>query len=271
MNLLNKIILRLKKIIHILLKNFNLRIVKYKYYEDLTKSQTSSFDIKFLSTLVNSSKINDVIRYLEKSKADLRQDLFVLNELHFKKEGFFVEFGACDGIVSSNTYLLEKEFKWKGILCEPAKLFEQDLKKNRKCHIDTKLVWKESEKELTFNETTEHPRLSTIQIFSNTDQWYLERRNGKEYNVETISLNDLLKKFNAPKIIDYLSIDTEGSEFDILNNFNFENYSFKIITCEHNNTANREKIFNLLKKYGYIRKYSEITQCDDWYMNSLII
>ena len=271
MNLLDRIIFKVKRIIHFLLKNMNLKILKYGDYENLTKSQVSFFDIKFLSALVNSRKINDVIKYLEKSKSDLRQDLFALNELNFKKNGFFVEFGACDGIISSNTHLLEKDFEWNGILCEPARFFSKQLQINRKCHIENKLVWKESGKNLTFNESTAHPRLSTIDAFSNTDRWYLERRNGEKYNVETISLNDLLKKYNAPKIIDYLSIDTEGSEFDILKNFNFENYIFKIITCEHNNTPNREKIFDLLKKHGYIRKYSEITQYDDWYINSSII
>lgn len=44
-----------------------------------------------------------------------------------------------------------------------------------------------------------------------------------------------------PKIIDYLSIDTEGSEFDILSNFNFKEFKFRIITCEHNFGPNRKK------------------------------
>ena len=91
MNLLDRIIFKVKKVIHILLKNINLKILKYEDYENLTKSQVSIFDIKFLSALVNSGKINDVIKYLEKSKSDLRQDLFALNELNFKKNGFFVD------------------------------------------------------------------------------------------------------------------------------------------------------------------------------------
>lgn len=76
----------------------------------------------------------------------------------------------------------------------------------------------------------------------------------------------MLKKYNAPKKIEYLSIDTEGSEFEILNNFNFNEYEFKIITCEHNFNKNREKINNLLSKNGYIRKYVGFSDYDDWYI-----
>ncbi|MFM8245210.1 MAG: FkbM family methyltransferase, partial [Candidatus Fonsibacter sp.] len=83
-----------------------------------------------------------------------------------------------------------------------------------------------------------------------------------------ISLEDVLKKFNAPLYIDYLSVDTEGSEFEILKNFNFSMFTFKIITCEHNFTKNRQKIFNLLSQKGYVRKFKNLSQFDDWYINS---
>ena len=85
-------------------------------------------------------------------------------------------------------------------------------------------------------------------------------------SVETISLVDLLKKYNAPKHIDYLSIDTEGSEFDILENFDFNTYSFSVITCEHNYTPMRDKIYDLLTSKGYERKLTEVSRWDDWYI-----
>ena len=95
-----------------------------------------------------------------------------------------------------------------------------------------------------------------------------QRRNGNIYDVKTISLEDMLSKFKAPNFIDYLSIDTEGSEFEILENFNFDRYKFKIITCEHNYSADRKKIYNLLINNGYQRKFVELSKWDDWYVLS---
>ena len=107
--------------------------------------------------------------------------------------------------------------------------------------------------------------LSTLENFTSIDLYKDLRKDGVLYYTKTISLLDLLDKYNAPKTIDYLSIDTEGSEYDILSSFDFSKYKFKIITCEHNFTEQREKIFNLLTSKGYRRKYTDISNVDDWY------
>ena len=62
---------------------------------------------------------NDHVRYtIARSKAQLKQDLFVLATLNFKRNGYFVEFGATSGVDISNTCLLEFDFGWRGILAE---------------------------------------------------------------------------------------------------------------------------------------------------------
>ncbi len=50
------------------------------------------------------------------TKSQMYQDLFVLAECNFRRKGFFVEFGATNGLDLSNTYLMEKNFGWEGIL-----------------------------------------------------------------------------------------------------------------------------------------------------------
>ncbi len=130
-------------------------------------------------------------------------------------------------------------------------------------------MWKDSNSELIFNETNV-PELSTLDSFSNNDLHTKNRQTGHRYNVHTISLNDLLRKHSAPRHIDYLSIDTEGSEYEILNAFDFSKYNIQIITVEHNNTPQREMIFKLLSGHGYERKYESISYFDDWYTKNII-
>ena len=135
----------------------------------------------------------------------------------------------------------------------------------RKVNINTDCLWSETGKELIFNEVDDG-ELSTIDEFSSSDQHKNRRLNGRQYKVNTISLKDLLIKYDAPKLIDYLSIDTEGSEFEILKNFDFDNFKFRVITCEHNYNDNREKIYKLLTDNGYIRKFVNISKFEDWYV-----
>lgn len=200
-----------------------------------------------------------------KSRAQLKQDMFVLDELGYKRDGYFVEFGATNGVDLSNTYLLEKEMGWTGILAEPAKVWSEALANNRNCHVTFDCVWSESGKTLEFNEVVA-AELSTVDEFSGVDEHASTRANGTRYTVNTISLLDLLEKYGAPKVIDYLSIDTEGSEYEILSAFDFDKYQFKVITCEHNYTPMREKLFDLLSSKGYTRKYTEYSRFDDWYV-----
>ena len=284
-----------KTLIKSLLKPFDITITRYSSYQELNNSYqelnnsyqalnnsyqalNNSYqellhntsravdDIELLHTLL-SEQAPKLLKYLNQSKSQLRQDLFVLSQLNFKRNGYFVEFGATNGVDLSNTYLMEKEFGWTGILAEPARCWHKRLLENRISDIETNCVWKDSHSNLIFNEV-DVAELSTIQTYSDTDFHKESRKSGKTYSVKTISLNDLLAKHNAPKQIDYLSIDTEGSEFEILSNFDFAKHSFQVITCEHNFTPMREKIYDLLSRYGYVRKYQELSKFDDWYVKS---
>lgn len=248
------------------LRKFDIGIGRYSNLEKLIKNSSASHDVEILLQLPEETALQR-LKYFRKSQSQLRQDLFVLSHLNFKTNGFFVEFGATNGIDLSNTYLMEKEFAWSGILAEPAKCWHATLKNNRVCSIDTDCVWSDSTSVLTFNEV-ETAEYSTINSYSDQDSHGRHRHGGKTYDVKTISLNDLLEKHNAPREIDYLSIDTEGSEFEILSHFDFSKHTFQVITCEHNHTPMREKIFELLAGQGYTRVYQDLSLFDDWYIKS---
>jgi FkbM family methyltransferase len=255
----------LNKIINRLLGLANLRLVMASRYFYLNNKIDEIADDarKSLINLILQSSFSDLEKIIKLSKSQIGQDLFVVALLSGKKNGYFVEFGATDGIGLSNTYMLEKEFSWSGILAEPGKNWHKNLIANRSCKIDFRCISDTSGKQIVFYES-DSPELSTISGLEKSDSNI--RKLKDSYSVETVSLNELLLHHKAPKIIDLLSIDTEGSELSILESFNFNNYKFAIIVCEHNFTQNREKIFTLLNANGYKRVWHEFTQFDDWYI-----
>jgi FkbM family methyltransferase len=220
---------------------------------------------------MNPKHLIHILEYLGENKSQLNQDLYVASQFNLfnsKFEGYFVEIGGANGIDLSNTYLLEKEFGWKGIIVEPAKIWQEMLLKNRpNIIIDKHIVWNKSNLNLDFFET-QTAELSTIGKYSSGDENRLLRELHRKYKLPTITLTDLLDKHHAPKHIEYLSIDTEGSEFDILNAVDFKKYTFDMITVEHNYTSSREKIHILLTKHGYRREFQEVSRFDDWYISS---
>ena len=197
--------------------------------------------------------------------------MFVLWQLNQKKNGVFVEFGATDGLFGSNSLMLEQR-GWTGILSEPAKCWHERLKLNRAgSTLDFRCVWVESNKQIDFSEC-EAEGLSTISSFVNQDHHANVREKSVHYSVNTVSLNDLLDQHSI-KGIDYLSIDTEGSEFDILNAWDPVQHPISIITVEHNYVVGkRDALEHLLTERGYIPLLRKYSLFDDWYVhNSLFL
>jgi len=256
----------IKETIKDILRSRNLRIGDHERITDaLFKARAHEqlpSQISFLQHLPSETAMQ-LLSYLPYVRSQSGQDLFVLSQLGPKKDGFFVEFGVTDGVNISNSYFFETTLGWKGIVAEPAKMWHRDLVRNRKCSIEKRCVWSSTGATLQFEEVAE---LSTVSEFADGDLHAASRQSSETYNVQTISLNDLLDKYQAPAHIDYLSIDTEGSEFEILNAFDFTRRKFSVITCEHNFTPQREKIHSLLVSHGYKRIMDAASKVDDWYV-----
>lgn len=197
------------------------------------------------------------------SKSQLQQDLLAAASANFKTSGYFVEFGATNGETLSNSYLLEKILGWTGILAEPGREWHATLDANRSARIVKKAVWSQSDLELEFIESGE---LSTLSAFRAKDE---HSRYGRSYKVKTISLMDLLRENEAPKFIDFLSVDTEGSELEILEAFDFSEFTFGLICVEHNFTPQEQAIERLLSANGYNRILEDFSQWDAWFVPSV--
>jgi FkbM family methyltransferase len=232
-------------------------------------SYQGAIDYLMAAAPIKSNDIKDLAYFFHRKRNEARgqlfQDLWVLWETKGKSGGYFVEFGAADGINLSNTYLLETKYAWKGILAEPTPSWHEELKK-REVIVDTRCVWTTSGEKVTFL-CSDIPEYSGMAETGKQDRLARKRKQATKIEVETISLVDLLVEHKAPKVIDYLSIDTEGSEFEILSHFDYERFRINLITVEHNFSENQAKIHELLTGKGYLRVFEEFSDFDGWYVH----
>jgi FkbM family methyltransferase len=204
----------------------------------------------------------ELIKAATMSRSQLGQELIALCLSDFQP-CFFVEFGATDGVSLSNTYALEKRYGWSGILAEPGKQWHALLQTNRDCIIDQRAVYSITAASLGFVEDGE---LGTLKGFEGNDLHRKIRKSTQSYVVESVSLNDLLDFHQAPSDIGFISIDTEGSELEILSTFEFSRYRVKFFAIEHNYSSTRPEIHKLMAINGYTRVLEELSAFDDWYV-----
>ena len=196
------------------------------------------------------------------------QDKWVVQDIfNYKKKGYFVDLAATDGIHENNTFVLEKRLGWKGICIEPNSSFFKYLKKNRKCHCSNKVV-SDKKKELKFFENGGVGGIIGSRYDNNLKKRYkILNKNSNQTkikNYNAVTLFSILKKYKAPKIIDYLSLDVEGAEIDVLKNFPFKKYKFLALTIER-----PPSILNkLLFKNGYL--FVKNHKVDTFYIHKIL-
>ncbi|MEJ0077359.1 MAG: FkbM family methyltransferase [Alphaproteobacteria bacterium] len=194
----------------------------------------------------SEADLPDIITALLESPAERHQDIFALLINGGKRNGYFVEFGACDGLAANNTVMLERRFGWKGILAEPDRFWQERLPLNRTAIIDKRCVSSETGRYLDFYQS-DRPGNSS----PDSSHAYLGGVVAS-YQVETVSLLDLLKEHRAPRFIDFLSVDTEGHEKAALANFDFDQYRFGFICVEeHEGVAAADSVEPILQNAGY--------------------
>jgi FkbM family methyltransferase len=188
----------------------------------------------------------------QKYYSQLGQDKWVLEKLDYKKNGFFIEIGAYDGITLSNTYALEKDFGWDGICVECNPEIIPQLIQNRKCAIEERPVMHLNGRDSPFYSHAEDLTLSALAPAG----YAVDRTTGvslqAQYILRTINMDTLLKKHNVPIDIDYISVDTEGAELSIVSTFDFKKYNVSCWTVEHNNDHD---IGTFLANFFYFQGY----------------
>mgnify|MGYP003649096067 CR=1 FL=1 len=175
-------------------------------------------------------------------------DKWVVDVFNKKRDGFFVEAGALNGILGSCTYVLESKLGWKGILVEPDPIIFQKLIENRPNSQCFDCCLYDENKELDYVQFELGGWSGISENWGPTRKVLPETHKHNVLKKKAITLEKLLKDNKAPKNIDYLALDVERSEEKILKDFPFHEFTFKAISIE----APTQALRTLLREKGYI-------------------
>jgi FkbM family methyltransferase len=183
------------------------------------------------------------------------------------KNGVFMDIGAHDGILLNNTLYFEKNNNWTGCNVEPIKTVYDQLVINRpSCiNINCAITNYDGTGEFICNSGYSE-MISGLKL--NYDQRHHERllreirENGSKteiIHINTKRMETLCDELDI-KHINYLSIDVEGAEFDVIKSINFDKVFIDVIDFENNYEDLSVEIIKYLetKNYVVIHKYTDI-------------
>lgn len=197
-----------------------------------------------------------------------------LHEFYFKNlhNGVFVDIGAHDGKWFSNSYFFEQEMGWYGICFEPVPRLFEHLRSIRTCTCIQACV-AGSEGVMEFVDITGPDYLSGLKKFfdEEPERWdrvYMEMRNFSNgsfriVNLPVVTFNKTMNEHGIT-YIDYLSIDTEGSEIDIIQSIDFDAIKIFAISIENNFGSTQAQDILQAKGFTFIAKFGGF---DDLYIN----
>lgn len=191
------------------------------------------------------------------SHPSTRNDEWVIKEVfQGMRSGYYVEAGAFDGITHSNTLALERSFYWQGLLIEPNLNLKAQIEENRPdAQLITKAIGVTGMTKATLLLGGQWSGLQELMSRKFLEGHVARLNPGVE--VDVITLHQALEEANAPRVIDYLSLDTEGSELPILLDYYLNTdvadlRRFKCISVEYGYDATILSALNLLLgHWGY--------------------
>ncbi|MDL2341608.1 MAG: FkbM family methyltransferase [Patescibacteria group bacterium] len=183
-----------------------------------------------------------------RSYAQNREDIYINWLLGGKSKGFYVDVGANDPVHESVTkFFYDKG--WRGINIEPIEHHYSSLKTERTKDINVQLGVSNKPGELVFREFVGADGLSTLDPGMQSDQKAAHRKS-KDYEIKVEPLSLILEK-NLPKNqkIDFLKIDVEGYEYEVISSNNWKKFRPMLVVVEANHVKHDWR--PLLTKAGY--------------------
>ena len=191
-----------------------------------------------------------------------KEDQFIYENFFYNvKNKTYIEIGACDGIMTSNTLFFEKELNWSGILIEANSYQYNRLKKNRPNNkIFTTLV-SDINKKIEYQCINNEAVSGVISTFPEGQEDFFKKDNihkywrNKEKKIELLqprTMQSILDECEINKI-DFFSLDVEGHEYNVLNSIDFSKTIIDVILVEMiGEDEKKERIRNFLKDKKYI-------------------
>ena len=166
------------------------------------------------------------------------EDKYIIQYLLKEKitDGIYLEIGACDGILYSNTKTLEEHFNFKGILIEPQPFFFENLIKNRNLTNNKLYNYAVSNSDDEYIDFIGHDAEGGILTDVN-----FTNSNLQPYKVKNNKMKNIIKDSNFD-YIDFMIIDVEGSEFSLLKSIDFNFPIFCIIIEAPSDQEKKNKI-----------------------------
>ncbi len=202
--------------------------------------------------------------YYSQSKEDI-----YLNTHYFKdkKNGTYVELGAVDGVLYSNTKFFQDTLNWKGILIEPSPSMFSLLKKNRPNDLVFNEIVSSYTSELEFKVSEKYPAVSTLAM-SQLKNWRFGRT--KSIYIKPTTLTSIIKSTDI-SYIDLLSLDVEGHEYEVLQSWDFSVPIYLILIEQLEANKDKNKLCReILEKNGY-RYVESIAGDNDIYINDSLL
>ncbi|MDZ4367435.1 MAG: FkbM family methyltransferase [Afipia sp.] len=216
----------------------------------------------------SATRFDPLIAYEMPTNSQIEQERWVFAMCNGRRDGRFAEIGAFDGVLHSNSYFLETAHGWQGVCVEPNPGLFARLSDSRTAICLERAVYRESGQVLSFIPSQE---IGTLAEFAGSDRYAQDRARSAATHglieVETISFAEIATMGDfAETGFDYVSLDTEGSELDILRTIDLARHRIALLTIEHNFVEpRREEMRILLAEAGYERLNVGF---DDWYWHS---
>ncbi len=220
--------------------------------------------IKKLIKKIFGMKFYGYIRRWRYNNSHFRKEEFgidmMLEDILPHRDGFYVELGAHDGGNKSNSYYFEINKGWKGVLIEPTPNLYLTCKKKRGannvvfCNACVSFDYKEEFvrmkycDSMTISDNLDLDIGDHDKFVESGEQFLKEGESPFIFGAKSATLNSLLKEAKAPYLIDFLSLDVEGAELDVLKGLDFNKYNFRYMVIE---CRDIDKMIAYLAEFNY--------------------